>query len=250
MIKKLKRYIKKLYWSFRSLLFWLIPKLFSKKLKIGNLGTVLIISPHPDDETLGCAMLIKSLVENHQKVKIIILSRGEGAMPETELPLETVAKIRKELAIRAIGIMGLKSNDLSVLNFPDGRFADVCDDEIIELEKEIENYNPDTIFIPHPWEFSSDHMFASDVLRRLLKAKKKYNLLYYCVWVYYHMPLIKIFQLNYLRSFKHQGDRKTKHKAIDIYLNCKDKNGNCFSGFLPQEFLEAVATNRELYFEV
>jgi len=248
MIRTIKRSLKKLYWSFRSFLFWLFPKLFSRKLKIGELGTVLIVSPHPDDETLGCGMLIKSLVENQQKVKIIILSRGEGSMPDSDISPEAIAKIRKELAIRAIGTTGLTSTDLSILNFPDGRFADVSDNDISCLRKKIETFNPDTIIIPHPWELSPDHMFATDILRRLCK-QKKFKLLYYCVWVYYHMPLIKIFQLNYLKSFKHHGDRKSKHKAIDIYLNSKDNNGNCFSGFLPQEFLKAVDTDRELYFE-
>lgn len=40
---------------------------------------VLIVAPHPDDEIIGCAGLMQSLLKAGKEVHIVILTGGEGS---------------------------------------------------------------------------------------------------------------------------------------------------------------------------
>lgn len=248
MLRFLKNILKRTYWHFRAILFIIVKTFLSRELKINKLGTVIIISPHPDDESLGCAMLIKSLANNSHNVEIIFLSQGEKSICDENINSNVIAQIRKNMAIKANRLLGVEENNLHFFNFPDGDFANVSNDTLIELGKVIDDIRPDTIFIPHTWEQSPDHLFATKILMSLVG--QKYRLMYYCVWIYYHMSILKIFRLNILNSFIHKGDITTKREIIELYLSEKDGKGNCFSGFLPQEFLDAIGSDTELYFEV
>ena len=44
-------------------------------------GTVLIVSPHPDDETFGCGLAMAAAAARGRRIAIVLLTDGEGSHP-------------------------------------------------------------------------------------------------------------------------------------------------------------------------
>lgn len=90
---------------------------------------LLVISPHPDDESLGCAGLIRSTVRAGGQVRVVFLTNGDGfrvaAERETRDLRVSAAEFikfgnyRRGETIRADAKLGLKEQDLIFLGYPD-----------------------------------------------------------------------------------------------------------------------------------
>ncbi|HPS28333.1 MAG TPA: PIG-L family deacetylase [Candidatus Paceibacterota bacterium] len=91
---------------------------------------VLIIAPHPDDETLGMGGYIQRAKEKGAQVKVIYLTLGDhnelAAWIDrknallTPLQYRNLGKKRAQEATNGTNILGLKSTDLYFLGYPDG----------------------------------------------------------------------------------------------------------------------------------
>lgn len=220
----------------------------SAELDVSTMHKVLIVSPHPDDEVFGCGMLMNKLVCSGKDVKLIILSKGEFISEGSGVSEDVVVKARAELTLRAAAILGLDGKDIHTLSFPDGKFADVPKEEIGGLENLIKEISPDCLFYPHPFEGSPDHMVATQILERLTDGMNipRY---YYCVWLWHHMPLIKIFKLNFDRACVLTGDAHKKQQAVDNYALAQHESGLYYSGKLPKMLLKAISWKKELFFK-
>jgi len=82
--------------------------------------TTLIIAPHPDDEILGTANLIKEKLKSHEKIKIIYLTNGDAMDGKSFKIAQRYGQYRKTESIRATQQLGLKKSNLFFLGFPDG----------------------------------------------------------------------------------------------------------------------------------
>jgi LmbE family N-acetylglucosaminyl deacetylase len=90
----------------------------------------MIFSPHPDDETLAAGGLIQRVLRLGGSVKVVFMTNGdgfpEGVVKENRISRPTAqdyrnyGKLRKKEARRALGILGVKKQDIVFLNFPDG----------------------------------------------------------------------------------------------------------------------------------
>ncbi len=90
---------------------------------------VLVIAPHPDDETLGAGGLIRSAVEAGAEVKILYLTHGDhneiASIFYQKRPLVVKSdflksgQIRKEEAVAAMAALGLSKGHLVFLGYPD-----------------------------------------------------------------------------------------------------------------------------------
>ena len=242
----------KTYHYIQVYLLRLISWIFSKKTNNICFDKIVIIAPHPDDEVFGCGGLIHSLAKNGKQVDIIILSKGEAVhqhcCPEDE---KYIVSERKKLTDRSNKHLGLSTSHIYRMNFPDGNFASVKNDkrQSIELEKLIYDLNPNTVFTPHPFENSPDHVATTEIVVSILK-KLNIRFFYYCVWTWYHMPLYKIFKLNYKKSFLFRiNNLEAKNEAINIYTKNSAKCGISFSGDLPKPFIYAFRWKYELFFK-
>ncbi|MBO7295093.1 MAG: PIG-L family deacetylase [Bacteroidaceae bacterium] len=213
---------------------------------------MLIISPHPDDEVLGCGGLMHSLVQTGKKVEVIIMSKGEAVhrpcCPDEE---NSIVQARVGLTYAANGVLGIAPEYIHRLDFPDGRFSSVKEgDEVVKaLGDLIREIAPTEVFIPHPYENSPDHVAATRLAEQVLRNHigKVY---YYCVWTWYHMPIYKILLLKYRNArLLRVADRDAKNKAIDIYINNSAPCGVSYSGDLPKPLIHAARWKYELFFE-
>jgi len=91
---------------------------------------LLVVAPHPDDETLGAGGLIQRVHDNGGVVKILYLTDGEGypegVQREDHVESPSAAdyrgygKRRRHEALAALHTLGLDSSVATFLRFPDG----------------------------------------------------------------------------------------------------------------------------------
>jgi LmbE family N-acetylglucosaminyl deacetylase len=91
---------------------------------------VLVFSPHNDDETLGCAELIKKTIKNGGQVKVVLITNGDGFKNAIQLDYLNVnpkpkdyvnfGYTRQQESINALGKLGLSKEHIIFLGYPDG----------------------------------------------------------------------------------------------------------------------------------
>ena len=112
---------------------------------IKQLGTILGIWAHPDDETFVMGGIMAAAVQNGQHVVCITATRGEkGVQDEQRWPAARLADIRTQELMAAMKVLGV--HDIGWLNYPDGGCKTVGDDKAVEdIMYCIEKYRPDSI---------------------------------------------------------------------------------------------------------
>jgi LmbE family N-acetylglucosaminyl deacetylase len=90
---------------------------------------ILILAPHPDDETIGCAGIIQQALSVGAQVKVAYLTNGEHnqvafIVYEKRLTLKKgefihMGEVRRTEAIKAMRLLGLNEGDLIFLGYPD-----------------------------------------------------------------------------------------------------------------------------------
>jgi LmbE family N-acetylglucosaminyl deacetylase len=86
---------------------------------LGGRG-VVVIAPHPDDESLGCGALIAGTAELGLPVRIVVLSDGTGSHPQSALyPPVRLKIVREGEALRAALALGLSADAVSFMGLPD-----------------------------------------------------------------------------------------------------------------------------------
>ncbi|MCX5711241.1 MAG: PIG-L family deacetylase [Candidatus Omnitrophica bacterium] len=94
-----------------------------------NHDRVLIIAPHPDDETIGCAGVIQQAKEAGAKVKVAYLTNGdcnqlafmvyEKRITMLKGEFVHMGEVRHSEAIKAMQLLGVDKEDLIFLGYPD-----------------------------------------------------------------------------------------------------------------------------------
>lgn len=87
-----------------------------------GLGPVLVVAPHPDDESLGCGGLMADCQARGQPVSVLVLTDGAGSHPHSRTwPPARLAALRADETRAAIGELGLAEDRVDFLGLPDGR---------------------------------------------------------------------------------------------------------------------------------
>jgi len=220
----------------------------TKGKKIQDFDRVLIISPHPDDEVLGCGGLITKLNRRNKEVFIIYLTKGENCNPK--IKQEILIEKRRILSKKALIEVNQPMNQVYYLDFLDGKIKET-DTEVDKLRTLCNQINPDAIFVPHLLEGWNDHINANLIIKSLIKGES-IKIFEYCVWFWYTTPFERIVDIKWKNarfSILEKDIMEKKHKAIDIYMKEKDQNGIPYSGDLPPVLLKSCNWKKEFYFE-
>ena len=82
---------------------------------------VLVLAPHPDDESLGCGGLIAECRAQGRDVGVVVLTDGAASHPRSrEYPAWRLAALRMAEARAAIATLGLAEDRIVFLGLPDG----------------------------------------------------------------------------------------------------------------------------------
>jgi LmbE family N-acetylglucosaminyl deacetylase len=135
---------------------------------------VVVFAPHPDDETLGCGGTIASRLNEGYDVSVVFLTDGRYSLAEFgassgPTPLEMKAT-RKEEAIRATKILGLREKNLFFLDFEDTTLQKnekTAQERVSEI---LQDLSPAEVFFPQENEYNMDHRATNAIIKRAIKT--------------------------------------------------------------------------------
>ena len=100
---------------------------------------LLVVAPHPDDETLGAGGAIEAALAAHAQVKVVIVTNGDGQwlaplalrgrmMPR---PADYVAdgQMRQKESLAALQVLGVPETNVIFLGYPDGGMNQLWKDD-------------------------------------------------------------------------------------------------------------------------
>jgi LmbE family N-acetylglucosaminyl deacetylase len=162
---------------------------------------VLILAPHPDDETIGTCGVIQKALKQKAKVRVVCYTNGDNNEPafivyEKRITFKKgeflhMGEVRRRETMRAMASLGLKSEDVIFLGYPDfgtleiftkywgdvtpykSMFSRVFrvpypeamsvnapyigDSILKDIKKVILDFKPTKIFVSHPADVNRDH---------------------------------------------------------------------------------------------
>jgi LmbE family N-acetylglucosaminyl deacetylase len=129
-----------------------------------DLGTILSVWAHPDDENYCCGGLMAAAIARGRRVVCVTATRGElGSTDESRWPPGAqLADVRTKELAACLAELGVTEHVW--LDYPDGGCADVDESEAVErLRKIVEEVQPDTVltFGPDGGTYHPDHMAVS-----------------------------------------------------------------------------------------
>jgi LmbE family N-acetylglucosaminyl deacetylase len=130
---------------------------------IKQLGTILCVWAHPDDEAFCCAGIMAAAIQNGQQVACLTATKGEvGLQGPSHWSKENLGKVRAGELQEALHIIGC--NDHRWMDYVDGECHAVDQNEAVaKVQKVINDVQPDTIltFSTDGWTGHTDHQAVS-----------------------------------------------------------------------------------------
>jgi len=155
-----------------------------------DIGNLLLLAPHPDDESLGCGGLIALLSKTGANVHIIFITDGSASHPDSTnySPLK-LSRIRQAEAIRACRRLGVKYKELTFLNQPDSRMESFDDSALETLARlvaeKFKNGKYNTIAMPWRRDPHGDHIIVHEIGDLALrKIEDNVTKLEYPIWLW------------------------------------------------------------------
>jgi len=109
--------------------------------------TVLIFSPHPDDDVIGCGGAVAFLSGHGNRLIIVFLTSGEKGTFDPSMNPTTLARIRRHEAAAAYRALGYPDAQLLWLGYHDGELDFASPRELrIQLTHLIRKVRPDVVF--------------------------------------------------------------------------------------------------------
>src|SRR5262245_4388610 len=132
---------------------------------------VLVLAPHPDDETFGCGGTMRMLADSGVAVDVAFMTRGEQGIEEGQVVSteahRKMAEVRSREAREACYVRGVRNSFF--LNGSDARLKDEphLAGSIVELLRR-ESYQ--RVFCPWHHDSHEDHQATFKLLRQAVAA--------------------------------------------------------------------------------
>jgi LmbE family N-acetylglucosaminyl deacetylase len=148
-------------------------------------GPVLVIAPHPDDETLGCGGMIATRAAEGRRVVVVVLTDGRALFRRfgvTEPSEADVSAMRKAETLQAVEILGAQRSDVRFFDFENERLPEQRAEAGRRLEAVLSELSPAEVYVTSPFEGHHEHVLTNELTRAACTATGKFpSLLEYVV---------------------------------------------------------------------
>ena len=220
---------------------------------------VVVVAPHPDDETLGCGGAISLLCDRNYDVRILVISDGTLSHPNSQkYPAPALQSLREQETLTALSILGVERAAVTFLRLKDGSVPTLTAFNFPRAKTLCQAYLktalPDTIFIPWRFDPHADHRATWQLIQAaILSLGITPQVIEYPIWdwdIQQQQKTPDLVQISGWRlNIEPVLDRKCQ--AIAAYrsqlgqLIDDDPNGFCLSA----ELLTNFTRPWEVYFE-
>ncbi len=119
---------------------------------------VIVLAPHPDDESLGAGGTLALLAARGCEVHVVCVSDG-SASPTAQLPPAEVVRRRRNEMQQAVDVLGL--GQVTFLNLPDGALRHHVPSLAVSLTALQRNLGAEALFTPWVGDGHPDHQAVS-----------------------------------------------------------------------------------------
>lgn len=129
--------------------------------------TVLLFTPHPDDDVFGAGGTIALLNRNHNRVYIVIYTNDDKGSYDPEMSSQRLARIRKQEEEVSEGMLGTPKENISWMGYDDGMLEYAPQPKLVEEATAIiRRVRPDVLLSVDPGEWyerwhKTDHRMAA-----------------------------------------------------------------------------------------
>jgi LmbE family N-acetylglucosaminyl deacetylase len=200
---------------------------------------VLVISPHPDDETLGVGGLISTQVSEGVPVQVVAVTDGENAYDQGD---STLAANRRMEQSAAVEQLGLKSSEIIRLGLTDSR---VSSEQETLTKRLLPLVSREThIFAPWVGDFHPDHEACGRAAQSVARIAGA-SLTFYFFWTW-HRGTPQLLQGLPLRSLSLSANhRRSKLRALSQYRSQLEHPSG--KPILPDELLWPARRSTEIF---
>lgn len=136
---------------------------------IGDRKRILIISPHPDDEIIGCGGTIIKILNQGKQVTVLHLTDGRNTAAFNNVDDIVRSTARLEEAQIVADFIGL--SELILWKIPDNEIK-IDDLNKLKLTELLERIKPEIIFTPFVNDPHPDHQDANKLLSEILQKNQ------------------------------------------------------------------------------
>ena len=115
---------------------------------------VLVLAPHPDDETIGCGGALALHTMAGDPVKVVFLTDGVKGDTSGNTVRGEYVELRRSEAVEACALLGI--TDIEFWPYED-RFLAGSRGALRRMIDLIESFRPELVYAPSPLEFHPDH---------------------------------------------------------------------------------------------
>lgn len=189
-----------------------------------SIRNILLLAPHTDDGELGAGGSIARFIEDGDNIYYMAFSTAEQSVPEG-MPKD----ILKTEVKAATAKLGIKPENLIILNFEVRKLNYVRQEILEELIKIRKGMKVDLVFMPCLHDIHQDH---TTIAMEGLRAFKETSILgYELIWNNLTFNTTSFIKLN-------EKHIRTKVDALKEYRSQKDRD------YISEEFIYALARTR------
>ncbi|WP_181408126.1 PIG-L family deacetylase [Pararhizobium mangrovi] len=147
-------------------------------------GALVVLSPHPDDETFGTSALISGSARAGRTMGIVAVTDGEASHRSPSIPRERLAEIRtaeQQAAVESLGVADARWLRLHLADSGAGR-----DPRMAEAAGRVATFLDEigatALCAPHPDDPHPDHHATAALAEAVRALRPRIRLLHYYVW--------------------------------------------------------------------
>ena len=140
--------------------------------------SILVVTPHPDDETFTSGGTLARLAGNGNTIHIVIYTSDNAGSRDPSMTHDRLAAIRKSEEEHACEILGIPKENITWLGHDDGMLEYVDRKELTkQVAREIRRFKPDALFsadpgTPYVQYHKSDHRSAAMITVDAIRAAR------------------------------------------------------------------------------
>ncbi len=148
-------------------------------------GPLLVVTPHPDDESLGCGGVIAEARARGHTVRLVLVTDGAASHPGSKShPPLVLQRVREGELLAAAAVLGVPADCVDMLRLPDARApwrGRVFEGAVERLCEIIRTHAVATVCTTWPHDPHTDHVAAFRLARAAARATGA-ALFLYPVW--------------------------------------------------------------------